>query len=117
MPSYRTDRLNQDFKREISLILQNMKDSRVNEFLSVMRVEVTNDLSYAKVYISSIKGYEAAKEACEVLKKAEGHIKSSLAKTLKVRKIPELTFIPDDSVEYYDKISSILEGLKDEQDD
>lgn len=117
MPSYRTDRLNKDFKREISIILQNMKDARINEFLSVMRVEVTNDLSFAKVYIGSLKGAEAAKEASAVLQKAEGHVKSTLAKTLKIRKIPELTFVPDDSVDYYNKISNILEGLKDGKED
>jgi len=114
MPSHRVDRLNKDFKRGISTILSTMKDSRINEFLSVMRVEVTSDLSFAKVYIGSLKGFEHAKEACATLKKAEGHVKSSLAKSLRIRKIPELKFIPDDSVEYYNRISSILEGLGDE---
>jgi len=112
MPSYRTARLNEDFKREISLILSTMKDPRVNEFLSVMRVDVTNDLSYAKVYIGSLKGFEQAKSACEVLARAGGYVKSSLARALRIRKIPELTFIPDDSVEYYHKITGILEGLR-----
>ena len=114
MPTHRVDRLNKDFRREISAIIPTMKDSRINEFLSVMRVEVTSDLSFAKVYIGSIKGFEHAKEACAALKKAEGHVKSLLAKSLRIRKIPELKFIPDDSVEYYNRISSILEGLGDE---
>jgi len=115
MGSHRTERLNKDFKREISDILTSMKDGRVNEFLSVMRVEVTNDLSYAKVYIGSLHGSERAKEACDVLKKAEGYIKTSLAKTMRIRKIPELTFIPDESVDYYHRIQGVLEGLKDER--
>lgn len=115
MPSHRTERLNKDFKREISAILSGMKDARINEFLSVMRVDVTNDLSYAKVYIGSLNGSEHAKEACELLKKAEGYVKSSLAKNLRIRKVPELTFIPDDSADYYTRINTILEGLKDEQ--
>lgn len=114
MPSHRVDRLNKDFKREISSILSGMKDSRVNTGLSVMRAEVTSDLSYAKVYIGSLSGGEAAREACEVLKKAEGHIKTELAHRLSIRKIPELTFIPDDSVDYYNRINTILEGLKHE---
>lgn len=117
MPTHRIERLNKDFKREISAILAEMKDARVNQFLSVMRVDVTSDLSYAKVYIGSIKGFEQAKAACDILKKAEGHIKSSLAKALRIRKIPELRFVADDSVEYYNRISTILEGIKDEQRD
>lgn len=110
MGGHRAQRLNEDFKREISGILASMKDARVNEFLSVTRVEVTSDLSYAKVFISSLKGYEQAKAACEVLVGAQGHIKTSLAKRLRIRKIPALQFIADDSVEYYYKIQGILEG-------
>ncbi len=114
MPQHRTDRLNKDLRKEISSILSAMKDARLNEFLSVMRVEVTSDLSYAKVFIGSLKGGEEAKEACEVLKKAGGHIRTELAKRLRIRKVPELTFIPDDSVDYYNKINSIIEGFKHE---
>ena len=112
MPTHRTDRLNKDFKREISAILMNMKDARVNTFLSVMRVEVTGDLSYAKVYIGSLNGSEQAKAACETLRKAEGHIKSELAQKLRIRKIPELRFVPDDSADYYHKINTIIEGFR-----
>ncbi len=114
MPSHRVDRLNKDFKREISAILTEMKDERVNRYLSVMRAEVTTDLSYAKVYVGSLNGFESAKEACAVLKKAEGHIKTELSHRLRIRKIPELTFVPDDSVDYYNKINTIIEGFKNE---
>ena len=114
MPSHRMERLNKDFKREISGILTEMKDERVNRYLAVTRVEVTSDLSYAKVLISSVLGVEQAKEACEVLKKAEGHVKTELSHRLRIRKIPELTFIPDDSVDYYNKINTIIEGFQHE---
>jgi ribosome-binding factor A len=115
MPAHRIERLNKDFKREISAALAGMKDARINEFLSVMRVEVAGDLSCAKVYIGSLKGFEEAVVACEVLKKAEGRVKTTLARALRVRKIPELRFIPDDSADYYSRINTILEGLKDER--
>ncbi len=111
MPSHRVDRLNKDFKREISEILAAMKDPRLNEFLSVMRVDVTSDLSFAKVYVGSLNGGESAKEACVLLRKAEGHIKTELAHRLRVRKIPELTFVPDDSTDYYNRINALLEGI------
>lgn len=111
MAGRRVGRLNQDFKKEISLLIPTLKDPRIDSFLSVMRVDVTNDLSYAKVYIGSISGSSRAKEACEVLKSAAGHLRSELAKVLRIRKIPELIFIPDDSAEYAEKIDSIIEGF------
>lgn len=114
MPSHRIDRLNEDFRREIAAILPSMKDARLNEGLSVMRVEVTSDLSYAKVHIGSLSGGEAAKDACALLKKAEGYVKTALSKKLRIRKIPALTFVPDDSVDYYNHIDKILKGLNNE---
>ncbi len=114
MPSHRVDRLNKDFKRELSSIFTTMKDPRINDLLSVMRVEVTSDLSYAKVYVGSLEGSQKAREAVEALKKAEGHVKSELAKRLEIRKIPVLTFIADDSADYYAKINDIIEGFKHE---
>ena len=114
MASHRMQRLNKDFKREISDILSSMKDARVNEFLSVMRVEVTSDLSYAKVYIGSLKGYEQAVEACGVLRSAEGYIKTALAKSLRIKKVPKLQFVADDAVESYFRIQNILDGLKEQ---
>ncbi len=117
MPSYRIARLNADFQREISTILTQMKDARLQTMLSVMRVEVTSDLSYAKVFVGAIEGAERAKEACAVLKKAEGHIRSELAKKLRIRKVPELVFVADDSVDYFNKINTIIKGFQHESDD
>lgn len=111
MPSHRIDRLNADFRRKIAMILTRLKDPRLDPLLEVVRVKVSSDLSYAKVYIASVSGGEAAAEACGILKSAEGHIKSELAKSMEVRKIPALEFIPDDSVDYYNRIDSILKGL------
>ncbi len=116
MSSHRIERLNKDFKKELSSVISGMKDPRLDEFLSVMRVEVTSDLSYAKAYISSIHGVEAARDAVGILAGAEGYVKTEMSKRLKIRKIPEITFIADDSVDYYNKINSILEGFKIEQD-
>ena len=111
MASHRQQRINHDFKRELSVLIPTLKDPRLDSFLSVMRVEVTSDLSYAKVYIGSIQGSLRAKEACDVLKSAAGHLRSQLASRFHIRKIPELQFIPDDSAEYAEKIDSIIEGF------
>ena len=111
MPSHRQERINSDFRREIALQLTRMKDPRLDPLLEVVRVKVSSDLSYAKVYIASVNGGEAAARACEVLRKAEGHLKSELAKSMNIRRIPSLDFVADDSVDYYNRIDSILKGL------
>ena len=111
MPSHRLQRLNRDFKKELSALIMALKDPRIDSFLSVMRVDITGDLSYAKVYIGSIEGSKKAKEACEILSLAAGHMRSELASRLRVRKIPELQFIPDDTAEYADRINTIIEGF------
>ena len=62
MASHRIDRTTEDIKRELTAILRELKDPRVQEtMLSVVRVEVTNDLSYCKVYVSSMEGMDHAK--------------------------------------------------------
>lgn len=112
MASNRQNRINEDFKREIAIILPTLKDPRLDSLLSIMRVNVSSDLSYAKVYVGSVYGYDKAKEACKVLKNASGHIRSRLSSVLRIRKVPELNFIADDSAEYSERISAILDNLK-----
>ena len=63
MPSHRAERLNSDFRRELAMIITRMKDPRISPLLEVVRVKVTSDLSYAKVYIASVGGGEEAAEA------------------------------------------------------
>ncbi|MBR7061134.1 MAG: ribosome-binding factor A, partial [Eubacterium sp.] len=56
MPGYRIDRITEDIKRELIHILREVKDPRVSDMISVVKVDVSNDLSYAKIYISDIAG-------------------------------------------------------------
>lgn len=115
MAGYKIDRISSDFKREISSIMRELKDPRVSQYmLSVVRVEVTNDLSYAKVYVCAMEGFEAAKRAVEGLKSASGFVRRELGSRLLIRKIPELRFIADDSIEYSSKIAHMLDDLNDE---
>ena len=64
MPSYKLGRTTEDIRREVSAILRELKDPRVSGcMLSVVRVEVTNDLSYCTVYVSAMEGMETAENA------------------------------------------------------
>ena len=60
----RIERINEEVKKEISTMIQNdLKDPRISKLLSIIRVEVSGDLSYAKVFVSAIEGYEKTVES------------------------------------------------------
>ena len=115
MPSYKSSRNAEDIKRELSSILRELKDPRIqNNFISIVRVEITNDLSFCKVYISAMEGIEKAKEAIQGLKSATGYIKREIGQRLHLRQIPNLSFAATDAIEYSANISKILNNLKDD---
>jgi len=100
MSGYRTDRVSEDIKREITAIIRELKDPRVaGKMLTVIRVDVSHDLSYAKVYVSALEGIETAEKAVEGLVSATGKIRHEVGGRLKLRIAPELKFIADNSVE------------------
>jgi ribosome-binding factor A len=111
MAGYRIDRITEDIKRELVHILREVKDPRVSDMLTVVKVDVSNDLSYCKVYVSEVSGIEAARESVKGLKAASGFIRKRLGASLHLRKVPELKFIADDSIEkgfaLFDKLKSI----------
>ena len=112
MANHKLGRTTEDIRRELSAIFRELKDPRVNScFLSIVRVEVTNDLSYCTVYVSAleIKG----------LKSASGFIRRELGHRLRLRHVPELIFTPTDSIEYSAEISRILNSLdiKDDEEE
>ena len=113
MASYRMDRTSEDILRELTAILRTVKDPRVTAaMLSIVRVEVTNDMSYAKVYVSAMEGMEAAKAAVKGLISAQGYIRHALGAALHLRHVPELRFVPDDSIAYSADIARRLNALK-----
>ena len=90
--------------------------------LTVVKVDVSNDLSYAKVYVSAVEGIEVAKESVKGLKAASGYIRRCLgaSSVLHLRKIPELKFIADDSIEkgmeLFDKLRDVEDTIKNNED-
>ena len=122
MAGYRVGRVSEDIKREIVAIIRELKDPRVRDkILTVVRVDVSSDLSFAKVYVSSMSGIDDAKEAVKGLTSATGLIRREVGSKLHLRKTPELKFIADDSVEHgmeiFKKIESTIEtsDIEDEE--
>ena len=104
MAGYRIDRITSDIKLALSELLRNMKDPRVSRLLSIVKVDVSGDLSYATVYVSAIEGYE----------KTVSFLRRELGARLTLRKVPELRFVADDSIEQSANISRIIESLNGE---
>lgn len=114
MAGYRIDRITSDIKLALSELLRNMKDPRVSRLLSIVKVDVSGDLSYATVYVSAIEGYEKTVSSVKVLKGAAGFLRRELGARMTLKKVPELRFVADDSIEQSANISRIIESLNEE---
>lgn len=116
---YRSDRTAEDIKREITALVRELKDPRVTSvMLTVVRVEVAHDLSFAKVFISSLGGIEEAKGACKALNgNAKGYIRKEVGLRLSLRKTPDLKFVPDDSIEKGIEMFRALNSIKRKDDE
>lgn len=120
MASHRMGRTTEDIKRELTAILRELKDPRIKgSMISIVRVEVSNDLSFCKAYISAMEGLDAAKEAVQGLKSASGYIRREIGLRLKLRHVPSMQFEATDSIEYSANISRMLSELdiKDDEED
>lgn len=97
MSKRRNSRLSGEMQRVISDVIRTqVKDPRISELMSVTDVYVTDDLKYAKVYISV---YGDSQPTLEALKSARGFIRREVGKNIKMRLTPELIFEKDDSIE------------------
>jgi ribosome-binding factor A len=117
MASHKMGRITEDVRRELTAIFRELKDPRVQGLISIVRVEVTSDLSYCTVYISAMEGMDRAKQAVTGLKSASGFIRHELGARLELRHIPELVFKATDSIEYSANISKMLNDLRSDHDD
>ena len=113
----RLGRIDEEYKKEISQIINyELKNPNVTGLISVTKVKVTNDLKYAKVYVSILNS-KNIKDTLAALKKSAGFIRSELAKRVNLRNTPEIIFELDDSMEYGAKIDTILKEILPEKKD
>jgi len=105
----RTDRVADGLQKEIARIIQrDLRDPRLS-MVTVMSVEVSRDLSYAKVFVSVLGDEAQVQETLATLKRAKGHIRSLLAKRITLRIMPDLNFIYDDSVTRGTHVSHLID--------
>lgn len=109
MGSFKIGRTSEDIKVQLTQMFYELKDPRISKMLSIIKLDLSNDLSHCKVYVSAIEGSEKTMQSVEGLKSASGFIRRELSNRLHLRKVPEFHFIGDDSIEYSANINKILE--------
>ena len=111
MTTYRCIRVGELIQAELAdLLLRELKDPRLH-MVTVSRVEVSNDLRHARVYISRMGTEEEQQAALAGFQRAAGFIRTQLGKRLKLRYIPQFTFTLDTAIAYGVRISQILRDL------
>lgn len=115
--SVKNIRINSEVQREMSSIIrEDLKDPRIHPMTSVMAVEVTPDLKFAKIFVSVLGNDEEKEKAMEGLKKSASFARHQLAKRMNLRNTPELTFVLDTSIEYGVTMSKKIDELKEKEE-
>lgn len=109
----RIERINAELKKQLSVVLRDgINDPRVaGKIICVTDVEVDKDLTLAQIYISVLGGEGNEQDILAGLSSAEGYIKSCLKSKIKLRNMPSLRFIYDNSLSYGRKISHIIDEI------
>ncbi|WP_174735050.1 30S ribosome-binding factor RbfA [Mesobacillus harenae] len=113
--SHRANRVGEQMKKELSEIIgRKIKDPRIG-FVTVTDVQVTGDLQQAKVYISVLGGDNQKENTLKGLAKAKGFIRTELGQRIRLRKTPEIIFEFDESLEYGNRINTLLHDLQSDE--
>ena len=107
--SVKIDRLNNAFVEKISEIIHDEVKNNDAKMVTITDAKVTNDLSYAKIYFTTMNNDH--KKVLDALNKASGFIRSKLCEKINIRKMPEINFVYDESIEYGKKIEDIIERI------
>ena len=91
------------------LISREIKDPRLPMFVTITEVKVSRDLAYAKVFIRFVEENVDTKVAIEVLNGASGFLRGLLGRQLTTRTVPKLQFVYDESIDYGDRLSKLID--------
>lgn len=106
----RTDRIAEMIQRKLSQIIQQeIKDPRMPAFVTISLVNVTKDLAHAKVFFTVLNS--SPDETAVILNTAASYLRTALARTVKLRTVPQLHFIYDESIEYGRRLSKLIDEV------
>jgi ribosome-binding factor A len=112
MKGKRAEKVGDQIRAEISeMLLRGLKDPRIG-FVTITKVAVSEDLRQAKVYYSVFGGEKEKGDSFQGLESATGYIKRELGRRMRLKYMPEITFLFDDSLEYGAHIEELLQGVK-----
>lgn len=117
MKSQRINRISEEVKKVVSELLSNgLKDPRVSTLTSVTNVEVTRDLSFAKIYISVLGTEKEKQESLAGLLSAKGYIRKEIAQRVDLRVVPVPIFVLDESIEKAMYMTDLINKVNKEDD-
>ncbi len=110
--AHRIQRVNNLIRHELSeLLTRQAKDPRLGSFITITEVSTSPDLKYARVFVTSIRGAEQKEQALAGLAAASGFFRSELARRLDLRRVPELSFQWDDSIERGARVLELIDQV------
>ena len=110
--THRIERINNLIRQEISELLQRqIKDPRLGSFVAVTEVATSPDLKHARIFVSCISSEEEKQEILNALAAASGFLRNELTKRLRLRRIPELSFQWDDSIERGARLLELIDRV------
>ena len=113
----RTRRIGEQIQRTIGeLLLRDMNDPRLN-MVNITEVEVSRDLSYAKIYLTRIDDRYTIEETIKVIQNASGYIRREIGRRIKLRVVPQLKFLHDPSLDEGDRIDALLHSINSSDSD
>ncbi len=109
----RTDRINAELRRELGTLVHGVVRDHGLPSVSVNDVQTTRDLDVATVWVTTLNADEST-EAVKALREMAGEFRHELSKRMRLRRVPELRFKYDDSVDRGERIETLLRNEKDE---
>ena len=107
----RIERIKEEIKRELSDVIRGIKDPRVGSMVSIVAVDVTKDLKFAKVHVSIMGDENVKNESVKGLNNASGYVRREIAQRLNIRNTPQFKFVLDNSVEYGIHINELIHKI------
>ena len=109
----RTDRVGERIRAELStLLLRRVREPGLDG-VTITHVEVTRDLQLARVYYRVLAEAQSRRDVARALRRARGFLRHELGQRLQLRRVPDLTFLHDDTVEQQDRIARLFEEIQD----
>lgn len=110
MAGHRASRVREQLQRELSVIVGKLRDPRLG-FVTVMDVELSNDLHYATMYVSVLGDEEAQQEAVKALESALGYVRHEIAQRIHLRQAPEIAVRYDNTSERAARVSALIDNI------